>query len=481
VLLWLIAAYLLLSVLIGLAAALRVHGARDYIVAGRNLPLFVVTAMVFATWFGSESVLGISATFVEEGLIGLISDPFGAALCLILFGLLFARRLYRLNLLTLGDFFRARYGRRTELVLSACIVVSYLGWVSAQIAALGLVFDVISEGRIGAGAGMVLGTAIVLVYTLFGGMWSVAVTTSVQMVVIVLGLLYIAREIAGMAGGVATVVAHAAAAGKLDPRPEADVTSVLAWLGALLTLAFGSIPQQDVFQRANAARDEAVAVRASVLGGIAYLVFAAVPLFLAYAAFLVAPTMVEAALAEDAQLILPTLILEALPLGAQVVFFGALVSVIMSTASGTLLAPAVTFSENIVRGFLPRLGDAGLLWLTRGAVVAFALTTLAYALASDSSIHEMVENAYKVTLAGAFVPLAAGLYWSRANDLGVALSIGAGLATWLALEALAPHAAVPPHLGGFLAGAVAMAIGGHLGRAPEATYEQLLARIRSGS
>ena len=160
--------YLLVSVAIGLWAATKVHNARDYIVAGRNLPFIVVLAMVFATWFGSETVLGISATFLEEGLVGLASDPLGASLCLVLFGLIFARPLYRMNLLTLGDFFRRRFSPTIEIVLSFCIVISYLGWVGAQFAALGVVFNVLSDGAISQNTGVLIGGAVVLVYTVFG-------------------------------------------------------------------------------------------------------------------------------------------------------------------------------------------------------------------------------------------------------------------------------------------------------------------------
>jgi len=158
-LLWLVIAYLVVSIGIGLFAATKVHNAKDYIVAGRNLPMAIVIAMVFATWFGAETVLGISATFIEEGARGLISDPFGASLCLVLFGLFFARRLYRMNLLTLGDFFRERYNRPVELVISICIVISYLGWVSAQVTALGLVFNVLSAGAISTTEGMLIAPA----------------------------------------------------------------------------------------------------------------------------------------------------------------------------------------------------------------------------------------------------------------------------------------------------------------------------------
>ena len=208
--------YLLISLAIGLYASTRVHNASDFAVAGRTLPLPVVTATVFATWFGAETVFGISATFVKDGLHGVVADPFGSSLCLILAGLFFARRLYRLNLLTIGDYYRMRYGRTVEVLCTLCIVASYLGWVSAQIKALGLIFNVVSQGMVSQSAGMMMGTMIVLIYTTFGGMFSVAILDFVQITVIMGGMLYIASEISGLAGGVGAVIDHAAAAGKLD-------------------------------------------------------------------------------------------------------------------------------------------------------------------------------------------------------------------------------------------------------------------------
>ena len=145
--------YLLVSVGIGLYAATRVRNAKDFAVAGRSLPLPVVTATVFATWFGAETVLGISATFVKEGLRGVVADPFGSSLCLVLAGLFFARRFYRLNLFTIGDYYRLRYNRAVEVLCTLCIVASYLGWVSAQVTALGLVFNHLSGGAISIPAG----------------------------------------------------------------------------------------------------------------------------------------------------------------------------------------------------------------------------------------------------------------------------------------------------------------------------------------
>jgi SSS family solute:Na+ symporter len=460
-----VALYLAVSLAIGFWAATRVHNARDYITAGRSLPMFVVVAMVFATWFGAESVLGIPATFLEENLGATISDPFGASLCLVLFGLLFARPLYRMGILTLGDFYRDRFNRPVEMVVSTAIALSYLGWVSAQVTALGLIFHVLAPELVSQPVGIVVGAAVVLTYTLFGGMWSVAMTTVFQMTVIVLGLLWISWQVAAMPAvdGVMPVIEHAAAAGKFEFWPELEWAAIVTFIAGLLTMGFGSIPQQDVFQRANSARSETIAVWGTTLGGLAYFLFAAIPMYLTYAATLADPAGTAAVAANDTQLVLPTFIATHLSLAAQVVFFGALMSVIMSTASGTLLAPAVTLSENVIREVLPgEMTDARLLRVTRITVVLFAIGVVLYSLHSlqeETSIHTMVNNAYKVTLACAFVPLVAGIFWRRANNTGAGASIVLGLGVWIAAELLSPEGAVPPQFWGLLASAAGMLAG----------------------
>lgn len=451
--------YLLVSIGIGLYAATRVHNAKDFAVAGRSLPLPIVMATVFATWFGAETVLGISATFTKEGLRGVVADPFGASLCLILAGLFFANKLYRMNLLTIGDYYRLRYNRTVEIGTTLCIVASYIGWVAAQIKALGLVFFVVTDGAVSQEMGMMLGAAIVLTYTTFGGMFSVAILDFVQISVIMGGMLYIAYIISDMTGGVGMVVSHAAAAGKLDLFPAAEFKEWIPFIGAWVTMMLGSIPQQDVFQRITSARNEKTAVRGSVLGGSIYFAFAFVPMFLAYSATLIDPKMFGELLETDSQLVLPTLILQHTPIFAQVVFFGALLSAIMSCSSATLLAPSVAFSENIVRNFFPDMRDRVFLWVMRGVIVCFAGVVLTVALNSEASIFKMVENAYKVTLVAAFIPLLAGLYWKRANTQGALFAMAAGLSTWILLETLLPPEIWPPQLVGLLASATGMVIG----------------------
>jgi Na+/proline symporter len=420
----------------------------------------IVTATVFATWFGSETVLGIPATFLKEGLGGIVADPFGSSLCLILVGLFFARHLYNRKMLTIGDFFREKYGRTVEVLVTLCIVVSYLGWVAAQIKALGLVFNVVSDGWISQDLGMIIGASSVLIYTLFGGMWSVAITDFIQMIIIVIGMLYIGGELASQTGGVAVVVNHAMDHGMFNFWPDWNLASVLGFTAALCTMMLGSIPQQDVFQRITSSKNVNIAVRAAILGGILYFIFAFVPLYLAYSATLINPELVKQYLQTDSQLILPKLILTNAPLFAQIMFFGALLSAIKSCASATLLAPSVTFAENIVRGFYKHLSDQHLLKIMRITVLCFTVFVTFFAMNSQLSIFKMVESAYKVTLVAAFVPLAFGVYWSRANSLGGLLAVVLGLSTWIICEAVVPDGVMPPQLAGLLASIAGMLVGG---------------------
>ncbi len=456
-----IGVYLLVTIAIGLYAARRVHNAKDYLVAGRSLPLYMNVATVFATWFGAETVLSVSATFAKDGLAGIPGDPFGATACLVIAALLFARLFYRMNLLTIGDFYKQRYGKAVEVLTSVAITLSYLGWTSAQLTALGLVIHVLSGGALALNHAILIGGAVVMVYTLFGGMWSVALTDLFQTVVILVGLSAVAMLVGDMAGGPAKVIARAAAEGKFNFLP-ADAPGWWAMAGAFFAFAFGSVPQQDVFQRMTSAKDENTAVRGTIIGALIYFCFALVPIFIAYAALVAFPELTRLFSDEDArviQRILPDLVLAQMPLWAQVLFFGALLSAILSTASGALLAPTAIFTENVLRPFVPHLSDRQFLLTLRLVLVSFTLGALLFALNSKSTMYEMVQNAYNVTLAGAFIPLVAGAYWKRATTQGALFSIILGIGTWLSANTVASDAMVPANLVGFFASIIGMLLG----------------------
>src|SRR4051812_15150702 len=233
--------YLLGTLAIGVWAGTRIHNTTDFAIAGRSLPLIMVVTTTFATWFGAETVMGIPARFVQGGLNAIVEDPFGAGTCLILVGVFFAARLYRLNLLTIGDYYRKRFGKGIEVFCSVAIILSYLGWVAAQITALGLVFSVLTNGAMSEAAGMIVGTLAVLIYVVAGGFLAVAITDFIQMIVLVIGLTIIAFFAADLAGGAGPVLAMATKADLWKVLPPANFTDIAMLIGAGVTMMFGSI------------------------------------------------------------------------------------------------------------------------------------------------------------------------------------------------------------------------------------------------
>jgi SSS family transporter len=456
--------YLLGTLAIGVWAGSRIKNTADFAIAGRSLPLVMVVTTTFATWFGAETVMGIPAKFVQGGLNAIVEDPFGAGTCLILVGLFFATKLYKQNLLTIGDFYRQRYGRGIEVFCSAAIILSYLGWVAAQITALGLVFSVLTNGAMSETTGMIVGTLAVLVYVVVGGFLAVAWTDFIQMIVLVIGLTVIAVFAADLAGGADKVMALASSKDLFNFLPPPSFTDVAFFIGAALTMMLGSIPQQDVFQRVMSAKDQNTARNGAVIGGVSYILFAFVPMFIVASAVLVMGEQAVELAKNDYQRLLPTFVLTKMPLVMQILFFGALLSAIKSTSSATLLAPSTSFVENILKNLRPGMKDKEQLLAMRITIVVFTCLVLAYAIAMKGTpIYDLVSAAYQVTLVAAFVPLVMGLYWKRATTQGAVVSVAAGLAGWLLFfpqvggEALSKL--FPGQLAGLLAAFVGMVVG----------------------
>jgi len=454
--------YLLGTLGIGVWAGTRVRNTADFAVAGRRLPLVMVVTTTFATWFGAETVMGIPARFVQGGLHDIVEDPFGAGLCLVLVGAFFAARLYRKNLLTIGDFYRQRYGKGVEIFCSLAIILSYLGWVAAQVTALGLVFNILTGGAMSPQMGMIVGLLAVLVYVVIGGFLAVAWTDFIQMIVLVIGLAVIAVFAADLAGGAPKVLdlARSRDLGRFLPPP--NFTETAMFIGAGLTMMLGSIPQQDVFQRVMSAKDAKTAQRGAMIGGFGYIAFAFVPMFIVLAAVVVMGDQVLDLAQNDYQRVLPSFVMGHMPLVMQILFFGALLSAIKSTSSATLLAPTTSFVENILKQIRPEMSDRQQLVAMRVTLVVFAFAVLAYAIALEGTpIYELVSSAYQVTLVAAFVPLVFGLYWGRATTQGAVFSIFAGIAVWVAFfpQVTTWGEFFPGQLAGLMAALVGMVAG----------------------
>jgi solute:Na+ symporter, SSS family len=422
-----IIAYLVITVLVGFWASRKVKTSGDFMLAGRSLPIVLSSAALFATWFGSETVFGASSEFLKGGLYAVIEDPFGAALCLLLFGLFFARKLYNMNLLTLGDFFKVRYGRKTELTASIFLAPPYIGYIAAQLVAMGLILNVVTGLAIW--QGVVISAIVVTLYTYVGGMWAISITDFIQSIIIIVGLLVLAIILAQKAGGVTTVLSAVPAENfKFFPSP--NFKEIVTYIAAWSVLGVGSIPSQDVFQRSMSSGSAKTAVWSCYIAAILYLTIAMLPLFISLCTKHLYPNYAEG----DTQLALPSMVLQHTSLPIQILFFGSLLSAIMSTTSSAILAPAAIFSENVVKPLTGnKYNDRQLLMVTRIAILIFSSIATIMA-CMRSNIYELVGESSILSLVSLFVPLTMGLYWKRASTAGALLSMVFGILTWIIFE-----------------------------------------------
>ena len=422
-----IIAYLVLTVLVGFWASRKVRTSNDFMLAGRSLPLMLGSSALFATWFGSETVFGASSEFLEGGLYHVIEDPFGASLCLVIFGWFFAAKLYRMNLLTLGDFFKVRYGRTTELMATFFLAPPYIGYIAAQLVAMGLILSVVAH--ISLAEGILISASVVTLYTIIGGMWAITITDFIQTVIIISGLLVLAISLGLKAGGVGHVLS-AVPASTFKFLPDANLHEIVSYVAAWSVLGLGSIPSQDVFQRSMSSKSPRVAVQSCYIAAFLYLTIAMLPLFISLCIKFLYPEQING----DSQLALPNMVLQHMSLPIQILFFGSLLSAIMSTTSAAILAPAAIVSENFIKPIVRnRFSDKQFLFITRACVLLFSISATIMAM-MRSNIYELVGESSILSLVSLFAPLAFGLYWKRSSGTGALLSMVLGILTWIIFE-----------------------------------------------
>lgn len=422
--------YLALNLLVGWFASTKVRTTTDFVLAGRTLSLGLATMVTFATWFGSESLLGAPREFVHGGLYAVIEEPFGAALGLFIVGAFYARKLYPLPVLTFSDFFRIRFGGLSEKVSALVMIPSYFGWISAQLVALGLTLHLLLP--ISTEMGIVIGAVLVMTYTLMGGMWSISITDFLHNIILIVGLLILAYLLLDKIPDLGAFIRQQPKGFFRFTPLSSNPVEWLKYLGAWMVIGLGSIPQQDIFQRVMSAKSSPIAAKASIAAGTMYLSIAMLPLLIGLIGVRLYPSL----LADDT-LLIPHLVMRFMPYGIQILFLGALLSALLSTTSGAILAPASVLGENLLKPLLRHPSDKKVLGIIRLSVV-LVTTACIWMAVSRQNIFELVGEASAFSLVSLFIPLNAGLWWKKASAMGSHLSMIWGLFVWAYFHFIQP-------------------------------------------
>ncbi|MGL5636378.1 MAG: sodium:solute symporter family protein, partial [Bacteroidales bacterium] len=423
--------YLVITVGIGVYASKKIRTGDDYVNAGRNLPFFFNSFALFAMWYGAETIFGAAGRFMESGLIGVIEEPLGAALCLVLFGAFLAKPLYKRNILTIADLFKEAYGDKIEFISSCFMLVTYIGYIAAQMVALGILLKLIIGLELS--TGILISSAVVTAYTFAGGMWAVSITDFFQSIMIVLGLCVLCFTLITQIGGL-EVVLDSAPKGFFNILPEKNAESINEWVTAWMVIGLGSLASQDIFQRVNSAKNVKVAVRSTYFGAGMYLFFSIIPMLIALCVRIMDPARVQAGTSVDFQEIIPQIAVSSGNPFVQILFLGALVSAILSTCSGALLAPSAILAENIMKPLLEGRTKRKLdVWMVRLSVVIMSVVSTVLAM-SENDIYAMVGDSGVLALTSILVPTFYAIYSKRPSRAGAMGAMFIGAIAWASKE-----------------------------------------------
>lgn len=452
--------YVLFQLVVGFVVSRHIRTEVDYLVAGRSLGYGLSIFTIFATWFGAETCIGAAGSIYEDGLAGGTADPFGYGLCLLLMGALFAVPLWRLRLTTLADLFRRRFSQGVERLAVVLMVPTSLLWAAAQIRAFGQVLSASSDLEVS--VTITVAAAVVIIYTIFGGLLADAWTDLVQGIALIVGLaiLFFVLVENGAVGNLALVEAE-----RLSPFDGPILGVIESWAIPVC----GSVLAAELVARIIAAKHPNVARRSSLIAGTAYLAMGIVPVTIGLIGFEMIPGL------EHPEQILPMLAQQYLPTVLYTLFAGALVSAILSTVDSALLVAASLVSHNLIVPIRPDMPERMKVRIARAGVAFFGIIAYVIAFYAEG-VYALVEEASAFGSAGIFTVIVFGLF----TGFGAQRSAYAALIVGIVLWVLGAYVlALPfPYITS-LAGAVMAYLVGGLGRTARDAGQNAARALRS--
>ena len=432
-------AFLALSLIVGtLTSRLVRKSSKRYMIAGRSLPLFFVGTMLAAQSIDGNSSLGNVSLVYQFGFWAGAAIPIGLGVCLVLTGIFYAKKLNRMAMLTLPDFYYRRYGNGTEGISGILMMISFIVLVAGNFAASGFILSTVLG--IDFFWAMLIAAIVVLIYTYAGGLFSSAYTDIFQ-IYLAIGAFWAAFIFfaAGFSGINFGTVLGSAPPGYLDLSGLTDIGNgaLINWAG-IMALGLGDIVALDFMERVFAAKDGRTAQRGALMGaGLTFLTVVPTSMMGIVALYLL-PNIADPFTAY------PELAINHVPFPIGIALLMGVLGASMSTANGGLLAISSVMSRNIIQRDIlkrmlkkPGLEDRKLLITTRifSIPMMIAAFVLGY-LIPQPGVYLIL--AFDIVFAGAWAPLTLGLFWKKANMPAATVSLIVGSAIRLLMFFITP-------------------------------------------
>lgn len=452
--------------IVGRLAARRVESEAEYLVADRQVPLWLSVLALLATWFGSSSVIESSSKMYRGGIGEVLLDPIACGATLIFTGLFFAERFWKTQAATVADLFRQQFGPTAERLSCAIQVPSFFLWIGAQFLAMGQLLE--SALGLPLSVSILLSAVVAWAIVVGGGMWAVTWANSIMILVSLTSLFVL---FGATAYGIGDGDAVAGWVRVIDAAPKEHLTldtesleKCFAILSVLLIGLLGNVPGQDLQQRVASAKSATTARWMCVVGGVSYLIFGLIPLYLGLAA----RWRFGDGLSES-ELPLNAIATEYLSEPLQILLIVGMFSLCLAVAAGATLSQASIVSRNVIkplRGLVRDSAGGDSLWVarvwgtrvwgTRASVGLVIAGSLAVAF-SGESIMGLLELSLVLVLVSLFVPMTFALFFpSQQARPGVGNStMIAGFVAWSIGFAFESRSGVPASLVGLSASATA--------------------------
>lgn len=416
-----IAAYIGAMIGIGFYAKGKATSESDFLVAGRRLGPLLYSGTMAAVVIGGASTIGGVGLGYEYGISGMWL-VFSIGCGILFLSLVFAARINRAGVYTVSQFLELRYGRGGSL-LSGIVMWAYtLMLAVTSTIAYGTVFGVLFD--IGKVPSIIIGGAVVVTYSVLGGMWSITLTDFVQFIIKTIGIFFLLLP--------AALIKAGGFAGLAEKLPDTAWSLTNIGGGTIVTYFviyfFGLVIGQDIWQRVFTARSDSVARWAGTASGVYCLLYAVAGALIGMSAKVILPDLVDH---DDAY---PAVVQAVLPVGVAGLVIAAALAAIMSTSSGALIATATVAKEDIVSVFRRRAKNAdhtptsehdevaGSRWY----ILGFGVLTIVLACVISDVIAALT-IAYDILVGGLLVAIIGGMVWKRGTIKGALVSIAAGV------------------------------------------------------
>lgn len=411
---------------------------KRYMVAGKSLPLIFVGTMLSAQSIDGNSSLGNVALVYEFGFWAGAAVPIGLALCLILTGLFYAKKLNAMSMLTLPDFYFRRYSAGAEGLSSVILTISFIVLVAGNFAAGGFILSTVLH--IPLLWGMIIVSLAVLIYTFAGGLFSSAYTDIFQVYLTIgafwAGFLFFAF---GFAGVDLSTILTATPESYLDLSGLTDVSNgaLVNWAG-IIALGVGDVVALDFMERVFSARDGKTARRGAFMAAILTISIIVPTSMMGIIALYMLPNIA------DPYTVYPLMAINLLPFPIGAALLMGVLGASMSTANGGLLAISSVIARNliqrdIIKSFLkkPGIAEKRMLLVTRCVTIPIMLAGLALGAAIPRPGIYLI-LAFDIVLAAAWAPVTLGLFWKKANWPAAIASMISGASSRLVLYYITP-------------------------------------------